>query len=617
MPGILGALTANKKTRADNWLSAGLATMPNRGESYRWLQMDFASAQGLIGDGARRDSVSTFSLPKDFNCRLATDLILGLGGCEHISPCSVLAVAPDLSWVVVFDGRLDSRLALQEMLEIPADRMIDCTDAELVGMAYAKKGEACYRELEGAFAFGLYDAVRSRFQLVRDICGTHSLYYSVGNNQSVGFASTTKALVELTGQPLRVSCRDAMGFLGGKLYESGQHTMVHGIKQVEPGQVVSINLDGIITAEVSSYWQYPEVAACYGSYSSVEEASRTLQKKLCESIFSQARGSLGVALSSGIDSSSILTVLRSLVGEKTPISAFTFVAEGKEIKPEWNEVSQAQAVAKLNGADFYPVHLALDEVPEQLEVVIDSTDLPFVGPVVLAQRKVFADAKAAGVCTLFGGHGPDLLLGGGVSHVAWRLRNMLLLGQLIQAWRYLHFATVANRISRVSLLKSAIKMIPHETLRSLISKQLFQTVLPRTLWIEEQNAAEAGLTSRFPFLGREMIEFSLSLPVNYCVDDRGIPKFLLRESMRGRVPDLVLDRKGHVGFPVPVFSWIEGNQKVFRSLIEQAKLLPFGSARVLESLWQSALEGDLRGGYQIWRWISLVGWARTREVEFF
>ena len=63
-----------------------------------------------------------------------------------------------------------------------------------------------------------------------------------------------------------------------------------------------------------------------------------------------------------------------------------------------------------------------------------------------------------------------------------------------------------------------------------------------------------GLELRLPFLDHRLVDFCLRLP-NRFLYRRGQSKWILRQSLRGLVPDAVLDRPDKVGFTTPWSEW--------------------------------------------------------------
>jgi asparagine synthase (glutamine-hydrolysing) len=124
----------------------------------------------------------------------------------------------------------------------------------------------------------------------------------------------------------------------------------------------------------------------------------------------------------------------------------------------------------------------------------------------------------------------------------------------------------------------------------------------------------ASVESRVPFLDRNLVEFSLSLPENFLISDNGESKSVFRAAMRGIVPDSILDRRDKIGFETPQRIWIDkvlsqhgthlndllGSSDIFR--IEKSALPDFWSG--LGSNPASA-----------WRVINFLKWSELFNID--
>src|SRR5439155_25642270 len=114
-----------------------------------------------------------------------------------------------------------------------------------------------------------------------------------------------------------------------------------------------------------------------------------------------------------------------------------------------------------------------------------------------------------------------------------------------------------------------------------------------------------------PFLDRRVAEFALSLPAEFVYRD-GRRKYVLREAMRGLVPDRILNRNDKIGFEPPQASWLA--TPAAQSLVRDVLLDRRARARSLYDV--AAIEHDLRAGSwrdhrAVWRALSVELWFRA------
>jgi len=95
-----------------------------------------------------------------------------------------------------------------------------------------------------------------------------------------------------------------------------------------------------------------------------------------------------------------------------------------------------------------------------------------------------------------------------------------------------------------------------DLLRNRMLNELFCENVPVILHEDDLNAMYFSIENRSPFLDRQLFEFACRIPTRHLVR-QGRAKAVLREAMRGTVPDRVLDNPRKVGFNVPIFSFLD------------------------------------------------------------
>jgi asparagine synthase (glutamine-hydrolysing) len=137
------------------------------------------------------------------------------------------------------------------------------------------------------------------------------------------------------------------------------------------------------------------------------------------------------------------------------------------------------------------------------------------------------------------------------------------------------------------------------------------TSLPDLLRYADRDSMAHSREVRLPFLDRRVAEFALSLPAEFLYRD-GMTKAVLREAVRGVVPDIVLDRRDKVGFEPPQDSWF--STQAFKARISDVLLDPKALDRGLYD--RNEIETDLTAGRWrdptgIWRALNLELWLRA------
>jgi asparagine synthetase B (glutamine-hydrolysing) len=143
-------------------------------------------------------------------------------------------------------------------------------------------------------------------------------------------------------------------------------------------------------------------------------------------------------------------------------------------------------------------------------------------------------------------------------------------------------------------------------------KWLLRDTVPDLCHYEDRNSAAHGLEERFPFLDYRIAEFMFRLPWDAKIH-RGVSKVLVRESMRGLVPDFVIDSRKKIGLEVPEDKWIAGPlAPLVQDLVASRSFQTRGlwRPRAVRALVNDHLAGRKRAGNLIWRIVGTELWFR-------
>jgi asparagine synthase (glutamine-hydrolysing) len=124
-----------------------------------------------------------------------------------------------------------------------------------------------------------------------------------------------------------------------------------------------------------------------------------------------------------------------------------------------------------------------------------------------------------------------------------------------------------------------------------------------------------SIESRVPFCSRPVADFVLSLPEDYLVGQDGMSKRLLRDSMRGIVPDRILDRRDKIGFATPEWTWLESIKPWIGSVLSSSASSAVIDCRGIMQRWQETLHGKRPYDYTIWRCVNFLRWLSLMKVS--
>jgi asparagine synthase (glutamine-hydrolysing) len=134
----------------------------------------------------------------------------------------------------------------------------------------------------------------------------------------------------------------------------------------------------------------------------------------------------------------------------------------------------------------------------------------------------------------------------------------------------------------------------------------------------DRNSMAFSVEARVPFMLPELVELAQSLPSEYLFGPSGASKYILREAMRGLVPNQILDRKDKIGFENDDMSWLLTEslgpwvETIFRESAERCSLI---SAKKLKMEWSSGLQEKRGLAKRFWHTIIFLRWLELNNLH--
>jgi asparagine synthase (glutamine-hydrolysing) len=155
---------------------------------------------------------------------------------------------------------------------------------------------------------------------------------------------------------------------------------------------------------------------------------------------------------------------------------------------------------------------------------------------------------------------------------------------------------------------------PHD-LSDALRRQTLSTSLPALLRYEDRNSMAWSIESRVPFLDYRLVEFVAGLPDHLKL--RGATtKVVLREAMRGGIPESVRQRRDKMGFVTPEEEWVRTAGRWFRRSVETAvNIFPgFFEPMLVNKMFEDVLSGRSPFTFALWRIACLGRWASVQRM---
>ena len=474
------------------------------------------------------------------------------------------------NWIT-FNGEIYNYLELREQLKSEGVEFTTSSDTEVLLAAWNQYGTQALSRCNGMFAFAVYDSSGGNLWLVRDRFGVKPLYYAI-DGQELVFASSQGAVARCLGLPPNVSYATRGAAFG--VYDDDTATSAYeGVLAVPAGTFLRARfVDGRLDIESVRYYdleasvslQREALATC--SVPELIDRTRTLCDRAVQ-IRLRSDVPVGLSLSGGLDSSTIAALAYS----KSRLMAFSFGG------PE-ELLSEGPIVAKLSrflGTEVRYVSSANGTVLAELfDATLSAQDAPFPSCSVIAQFAVYRRAREEGIKVLLGGQGGDEAFMGYQKFKIFRTQELLSQGRILHAMAMamgsarslaasnFGFARIRRQLRRYrgkGPTESVLQMLAKPDVQPYLGYRRTEPLwrrqaldvtrysLPTLLRYEDRNSMGNSIESRLPFVDYQVVEWGLALPEVVKIN-KGYGKWILREAVRGQIPEEIRAARWKRGF---------------------------------------------------------------------
>jgi asparagine synthase (glutamine-hydrolysing) len=577
-----------------------------------------------------------------------------------LSPMSLQPMIDDCgNYCVTYNGEIYNYLELRSELELLGYSFKTTGDTEVILRAYQAWGTNCMQRFNGMWAFVLLDAKKQCVILSRDRFGIKPLYYMIQNN-SIYFSSEIKGFLAISSYSPEPNEKTVVKYLLTEILDDTEQTFFTGIFQFPAGHwaKVLLNTDSL-SINPQPYWTFPHV-----SYQGTEQdAIREFQELFLDSlrIHIQSEVPVGTCLSGGLDSSSLVCG-STLLRRNYELPNFSHAAFGYCSSDEqYSERKYMDIVAEATHTNMHYVEVTPAQFRVCLPQIIRCQEEPFGSASIATQWFVFQRAKKEGMKVMLDGQGADEILGGYHTYFTTIALNLIAKQKLLSYFSlrtqyekeigkfplsYQRFSSAIlyyllpypfkdvfqlllrhlrglkrigqkmkeSLLLRPELIKrysiNAQHVLFSHSLSEELQHEVRYTSLPRLLGYEDKNSMAHSIESRVPFLDYRLVEFLFTLPDQWKINGV-LTKYILREAMKGILPERVRTRKDKIGFKAASNFTFQFVREDCSSLIE--------NQTEFEKLWfrKENVSEILRGYDQtkyyeflLWRILNLKLWLR-------
>lgn len=507
----------------------------------------------------------------------------------------------DESCVIIYNGEIYNHADYREELEAKGHVYQTHCDTETILHLYEEYGAKCVEKLRGMFAFAIWNRREKTLFIARDRFGVKPLYYVHDEQGNLFFGSEIKTLLEVGAIKPELN----YNALPDQLANHGtsfDETLFKGVKRLLPGHSLFWQ-DGNL--KIEEFWdvKFEPKHKEKSDAEFIEEWCGLFKESVKLRLMADVP--LGMFLSGGIDSSAICAMMSEMVSE--PIKTFSIGFAEREA----NEFEYARIVARSFKTEHHEITITPEQFFAELPNLVWHEDEPlgFIASVPLyfvsklAQKHVKVVLTGEGSDEILAGYGryakavsllnygekyeslaPNFLreiVKSSAEMFGGKLNRTFLTRQSDIENLFLDNFGVFPKAMQKNLLSNETKariseQNPYSYQNKWLEKTDAQDVLDKLLYVDtktylhellmkqDQMSMAASIESRVPFLDHKLVEFTAQMPVRMKLRGRET-KFLLREAMKGILPEEILTRS-KMGFPVPVGNWF---RREFRHIVDE------------------------------------------------
>jgi len=544
-------------------------------------------------------------------------------------------------YCITYNGEIYNYQEIRQELQELGHYFHTGTDTEVILRAYREWGEECLERFNGMWSFALWDRPRQRLFCARDRFGVKPFYYAMAG-RSFFFGSEIKQIHLASAIPRRANSTTVLAFFEWGLTDYSAETFFEGIYQLLPGHCLTLSLSNPPIPVIRRYW---ELRTERRIDLRPEEATEEFHRLFKNAVRIRLRSDvpIGVCLSGGLDSSSVLCQAKA-IAPGTQFRTFSACFEEPGIDEREYMACAVSATESVSHATFPKGHA----VWENIQTIAFHHGEPLGSLSTFSQWTVMETARRHGISVILGGQGADESLCGYQKYqyfYFWQLlkegdpnviRQFVMWmcngtsspnGRFIAATRYLPavFRQPFSPTERMGTedVRRSVQNFKTQLgfAKSVAERQkidLTYSSIPTLLRHEERNSMAHSVESRLPFLDYELVEFAVNCPPSLKLHD-GWSKWILRNAMKGTLPEKVRLRKTKLGFDAPVSRWMRlglpnGQRELWDAPRLRMERFLNGRNVARECIKflrnaQTALPADL-----LFRALSLELWARVHNV---
>lgn len=556
----------------------------------------------------------------------------------------------DKSVCLIFNGEIYNYIEIRKELLSKGYKFKTGTDTEVILNSYLEWGIDCLQKFNGMWAIALYDIKKDLLFCSRDRFGVKPFYYYLDDKHFV-FASEMKSIIEyFRDDPTftkKLNEDIAYDYLINNFVDHTEKTFISGINHLPPSHFIKFEKK---KPHVEKYFSL-EINKELGNYDSrkFDKLNKNYAELIYDAVNLRLRSDVpvGTCLSGGLDSSTITSIISSIIvneGEKSQLGDRQKTFSAVYDDALYDERNFIEKIVEQSNCSSHYVFPDKSDFVSEVEDFIFQLDEPVAGTSPYAQWNVMRLASENGVTVLLDGQGADESLGGYEVYFGFLYSNLFSKGNYVQLFsevlkNFRKGIEISSRGMKYYLTQKSgnIKsttaeyydagfinchkdrnVLSYRTTDNLnvkLYEDLSSYILPSLLRYEDRNAMRFSIESRTPFLDYRLVKLLFETEGIYKIHN-GWSKWILRNSMNGKLPDAITWRRDKKGFPTPERRWMMKLKEDFiRTMDEDSSGVTklFDMKKIISDY--NSISNDPRiKSHFLWKIYNLVKWCKLYGV---
>ena len=492
--------------------------------------------------------------------------------------------------VLIFNGEIYNYIELRKQLQALGHTFATSGDTEVLARAMRQWGRGAFDRFEGMWAMAWFDKRNRQLLLSRDRFGEKPLYLWE-HDGGLYFASEVKALASLAQKRPHPNHNHLLRYMvnGYKALYKTTETYFEGVRELPLASTMVI--EGDLKRETFKYWQPGLKEEHEASYEDFVERTRYAIIRSVE-LRMRADVPLAFCMSGGIDSNTLISTARKELD--LDVHGFTIV----NTDHRYEEQALIDHAVQSLDIQHTAVPLRQQGFLENMQRLVASHDGPVGTISYYVHWQLMQAVSDQGYKVTISGTAADELFTGYYDHHNLYLYEVAndpeLHAKSLGYWKQYQSEIVRNpHLQKPDLYLKDPSFRDHvflnndlfaswmrkewqepftETdfgvglLRNRMLNELFAEAVPVILKEDDLNAMFFSLENRSPFLDRHLFDVAYSIPAKFLVKE-GRAKSVLRDAMRGIVPDRILDERRKVGFNAPILDLVDVKSREVREFL--------------------------------------------------